>query len=70
MLHENSSATNEFGHEVNGEEKDESDNKLSSNLKNNLQVNLKSFQMPANLTASEFGEVNILRSQPSANAVY
>ncbi|MFN5748481.1 MAG: OmpA family protein [Pseudanabaena sp.] len=68
MLHENSSATNEFGHEVNGEEKDESDNKLSSNLKNNLQVNLKSFQMPANLTASEFGEVNILRSQPSTNA--
>ncbi|NMF57792.1 OmpA family protein [Pseudanabaena yagii] len=73
MLHENNSATNELEREVNGEEKkDEINNKLSSNLKDNLQGNLQSslkgFQMPANLIAAEFGEVNVLRSQPSAKA--
>jgi outer membrane protein OmpA-like peptidoglycan-associated protein len=72
MLHENNSATNELEREVNGEAKYEINNKLSSNLKDNLQgdlqSNLRGFQMPANLIAAEFGEVNVLRSQPSAKA--
>ncbi len=67
MLHENNSATNELEREVNGEAKDEINNRLSSDLQENLKGNLKGFQIPANLIAAEFGEVNVLRSQPSAN---
>jgi len=67
MLHENNSAIDELEREVNGEAKDEINNgsnrktELPSNLTSNLQGNSTGFQMPVNLIAAEFGEVNVRR---------
>jgi outer membrane protein OmpA-like peptidoglycan-associated protein len=55
MLHENNSETNELECEVNGE------------IKHELRSNAKSFQMPANQVAAEFGEVNVWRNMPEEN---
>jgi len=67
MLQENNSAIDELEREVNGEAKDEINNgsnrktELPSNLTSNLQGNSTGFQMPVNLIAAEFGEVNVRR---------
>ncbi len=55
MLHENNSETNELECEANGK------------IKHELRSNAKSFQMPANLVAAEFGEVNVWRNMPEEN---
>ncbi|WP_055076670.1 OmpA family protein [Pseudanabaena sp. 'Roaring Creek'] len=55
MLHENNSETNELEREVGA-------------IKDEVKINPKSFQMPANLVANEFGEVNVFRDRfPSPN---
>ncbi|ELS30390.1 MULTISPECIES: OmpA family protein [Pseudanabaena] len=58
MLHENNSETNELG---------ELGREVGA-IKDEVKINPKSFQMPANLVANEFGEVNVFRDRfPSPN---
>ncbi len=58
MLHENNSEPIELERADNGEIK----NKIKNEGKNELELESKSYQMPANLVAEEFGEVNVVSS--------
>ena len=64
MLHENNSEPIELERADNGEIKSKIDNKD----KNELRSESKNWQMPANLVAAEFGEVNIWRHIPETNS--
>ncbi|MEA5488100.1 MULTISPECIES: OmpA family protein [Pseudanabaena] len=64
MLHENNSEPIELERADNGEIKSKIDNKD----KNELRTESKSWQMPANLVAAEFGEVNVWRHIPETTS--
>jgi outer membrane protein OmpA-like peptidoglycan-associated protein len=64
MLHENNSEPHELEREVNGEIKDKLGDKLTEELRNEA----KSFQVPANLVVTEFGEVNIWQNMLEPNS--
>ena len=64
MLHENNSEPIELERADNGEIK----NKIKNEGKNELGLESKSFQMPANLVAAEFGEVNVWRNMSGINS--
>ncbi|GBO51829.1 hypothetical protein APA_2700 [Pseudanabaena sp. lw0831] len=64
MLHENNSEPIELERADNGEIK----NKIKNEGKNEVRLESKSFQMPANLVAAEFGEVNVWRNMSGINS--
>jgi outer membrane protein OmpA-like peptidoglycan-associated protein len=64
MLHENNSEPIELERADNGEIK----NKIKNEGKNELELESKSYQMPANLVAEEFGEVNVWRNMSGINS--
>lgn len=64
MLHENNSEPIELERADNGEIK----NKIKNEGKNELELESKSYQMPANLVAAEFGEVNVWRNMSGINS--
>ena len=64
MLHENNSEPIELERADNGEIK----NKIKNEGKNELELESKSSQMPANLVAAEFGEVNVWRNMSGINS--
>ncbi|WP_103668359.1 OmpA family protein [Pseudanabaena sp. BC1403] len=64
MLHENNSEPIELERADNGEIK----NKIKNEGKNELEIESKSYQMPANLVAAEFGEVNVWRNMSGINS--
>ena len=64
MLHENNSEPIELERADNGEIKSKIDNKG----KNELRTESKNWQMPANLVAAEFGEVNVWKHIPETNS--
>jgi outer membrane protein OmpA-like peptidoglycan-associated protein len=64
MLHENNSEPIELERADNGEIK----NKIKNEGKKELELESKSYQMPANLVAAEFGEVNVWRNMSGINS--
>jgi len=68
MLHENNSEPIELERADNGEIKNKIDNKIDNKGKNELRTESKNWQMPANLVAAEFGEVNVWRAIPETTS--
>jgi outer membrane protein OmpA-like peptidoglycan-associated protein len=66
MLHENNSEPIELERADDGEIK--SKESKQNKVENELKLESKSFQMPANLVATEFGEVNVWRNMPEINS--
>jgi outer membrane protein OmpA-like peptidoglycan-associated protein len=60
MLHENNSEPNELERADNGE--------ITDKFENELRTEVKSWQMPANLVATEFGEVNVWRHRSEVSS--
>jgi outer membrane protein OmpA-like peptidoglycan-associated protein len=68
MLHENNSEPIELERADNGEIKSKFKSKIDNKVKNELRTESKNWQMPANLVAAEFGEVNVWRSIPETTS--
>ncbi|OYQ67773.1 hypothetical protein B9G53_00720 [Pseudanabaena sp. SR411] len=69
MLHENNSEPIELERADNGEIKSKIDNsKIENKGRNELRSESKNWQMPANLVAAEFGEVNVWRHIPETTS--
>jgi hypothetical protein len=66
MLHENNSEPIELERADDGEIKRKENN--PNKVENKLRLESKSFQMPANLVAAEFGEVNVWRNMAEINS--
>ena len=66
MLHENNSEPIELERADDGEIKRKENN--PNKVENKLRLESKSFQMPANLVATEFGEVNVWRNMSGLNS--
>ena len=68
MLHENNSEPIELERADNGEIKNKIKSKTKDEGKQEFGSESKSFQMPANLVAEEFGEVNVWRNMSGINS--
>ncbi|MEA5479454.1 OmpA family protein [Pseudanabaena galeata UHCC 0370] len=68
MLHENNSEPIELERADNGEIKSKIKSKIDNKDKNELRTESKNWQMPANLVAAEFGEVNVWRHIPETTS--